>query len=272
MVFAPWQLPISIMSDGWNARARSFDRRAAQYDDVRPSYPREAIDEIMRFGGLQTGMCALEIGSGTGKATRLLLARGMSITGLEPGAELVKVATDACDGHVTFLNLKFEDWPLARASYDLVFAAQSFHWVDQQVGYTKAAEALRAGGTLALFWNRTKVVASPLQAQLEAYYEEQAPGLDELNPEVLAAAEESIAQSIVATGLFDAPTRVGFPWSDRLATHHYIRLLETYSAHAALAEAQRTVLLDGVAKLIDAAGGEIDVHYETVIHTARRRT
>jgi len=259
------------MGEAWNARARSFDRRAAQYDDVRPSYPEAAIDEILRFGGLTSGMRALEVGSGTGKATRLMLARGLVVTALEPGAELVRVARAVCDGPVSFVNQRWEDWPLERGCYDLVFAGQSFHWVDQDRGYTKAGDALRAGGTLALFWNRTRVVATPLQAQLDRLYEEMAPGLQELTPEVLVVVERAIADRIVSTGLFDEPRRPGFAWSERLATDHYVRLLETYSAHAALPDAQRERLLDRVARLVDAAGGAIDVHYETVVHLARRR-
>lgn len=259
------------MSDAWNARARSFDTRAAQYDDVRPSYPVAAIDEILRFGQLGPAPRALEVGAGTGKATRLFLDRGIAITGLGPGPQLVETARAACNGPVTFYHTSFEGWPLETGAYDLVFAAQSFHWVDPVAGYAKAGEALRGGGTLALFWNRTKIVVSPLQTQLAALYEQCAPDLDELTPTVLAAIEESIAGSIAATELFDVQTRPGFAWRDRLVTHRYIQLLETYSAHAALPEAEREHLLDGVKKLIDAAGGEIDIHYETVVHLARRR-
>ncbi len=56
----------------------------------------------------------------------------------------------------------------------------------------------------------------------------------------------------------------------RRSTRRHLALLEAYSAHAALPDARRQHLLEGVAKLVDAAGGEIDVHYETVIHLARR--
>ena len=69
------------MSETWSARARSFDSLAAQYDNVRPSYPNEAIAEILRFGALGAGARALEIGPGTGKATRPFLERGLEITG-----------------------------------------------------------------------------------------------------------------------------------------------------------------------------------------------
>lgn len=258
------------ISEDSNARVRSFDARAAQYDDVRPSYPDSAIDEILRFGQLGAEARALEVGSGTGKATRLFLERGLEITCLEPGSRLIEVARAACEGAVQFINCKLEDWPLERGAYDLVFAAQSFHWVDQCTGYAMAGEALRAGGTLALFWNRPRVVPSRLLTQLAELYDERAPDLEALTPETLVAIEKSIEGCIAATELFEPQERRGFPWSERVPTRRYIALLETHSDHAVLADAVRQRLLDGVAELVDAAGGEIDVHYETVIHIARR--
>jgi SAM-dependent methyltransferase len=258
------------MSEAWSERARSFDARAAQYEEVRPGYPESAVDEILRFGELAAGSRALEVGCGTGKATRLFLARGLELTCLEPGPKLIEVARAACPGRVRFEPAKFEDWPLERGAYDLVFAAQSFHWVDARTGYAKAGQALRAGGTLALFWNRPREVASELRSRLDELYEARAPGLDELTPEVLARVEESIAASIAATGLFEGPQRRGFRFSQRLPSLRYVALLETYSAHAVLPDAQRRHLLSGVAELVDAAGGEIEVHYETVVHLARR--
>jgi SAM-dependent methyltransferase len=258
------------VSEAWNARARSFDARAGQYEDVRPSYPDEAIDEILRFGHLEAGARALEVGPGTGKATRLFLARGLAIAGLEPGPQLIEIARAACEGPVAFHNTSFEDWPLERGAYDLVFAAQSFHWVDQEAGYAKAGEALRTGGTLALFWNRPRPVPDPLRTQLDELYEERAPGFEELSPETLVAVEKAIEGRIAATELFDIQERPSFAWSERVPTRRYIPLLETYSAHAALPDAQRRHLLEGVAELVDAAGGEIEDHYETVIHLARR--
>ena len=150
-----------------------------------------------------------------------------------------------------------------------MYAAQSFHWVDPLTGYAKAGRALRPGGALALFWNRTKGVS--LQQSLDELYEQRAPGLEELTPEVLIAVEKSIGDSIAATNLFEISLRPGFSWSDRLTTGRYIRLIETYSHYATLPESKRRYLLEGVAECIDAAGGEIDIHYETVIHLARRK-
>ena len=187
-------------------------------------------------------------------------------------AQLVEIARAACDGSVVFQNTSFEDWPLLRGAFDLVFAAQSFHWVDQSTGYRKAGEALCGGGTLALFWNRRRHVPSPLRSQLDALYAQCAPGLEEWTPADLVEVEKSIAECIAATELFDTQSQAEFLWSDRLVTQHYVRLLETHSDHATLPKAERKRLLEGVTKLVDSAGGEIDAPYQTVVHLAKRRT
>lgn len=45
----------------------------------------------------------------------------------------------------------FEAWEPAGRRFDAVTAAQSWHWVDPEVGFRKAAEVLRPGGRLAIF-------------------------------------------------------------------------------------------------------------------------
>jgi SAM-dependent methyltransferase len=48
----------------------------------------------------------------------------------------------------------FERWEPAGRSFDLVVFAASFHWVDPAVALPKVRAVLRAGGRLALMWNR----------------------------------------------------------------------------------------------------------------------
>jgi 2-polyprenyl-3-methyl-5-hydroxy-6-metoxy-1,4-benzoquinol methylase len=69
-----------------------FDTIAAEYDRHRPTYPGELIDHACRAGGLAPGDRVLEIGCGTGQLTRSLAERGLSVTAVEPGANLVALA------------------------------------------------------------------------------------------------------------------------------------------------------------------------------------
>ena len=259
------------MSDEWKRRARSFDACAAEYDAFRPSYPAGAIDEILRFGRLQPGARALEIGPGTGKATRLLEDRGLRVTGIEPGAELIEVARARCPTS-RFHRSTFEEWALGddAGRFDLVVAAQSFHWVDQTTGYAKTAEALRPRGVLALFWNRPRITAGSLFARLEGIYSEYVAASETVTEAQLPEIELSIDRCIEGTGLFAKPARAEFPWTDRLSSNAYVSLLTTTSLCATMEADRRDEVVARLRAMIDAHGGEVDVGYTTVLHLAKR--
>jgi ubiquinone/menaquinone biosynthesis C-methylase UbiE len=131
---------------------RVFDEIAADYDRIRPAYPGELIDQACQVGGIRTGDRVLEIGCGTGQLTRSLAARGLHVTALEPGANLIALARQNLESatEVDFMNTSFENAKLPGEHYQAVFCASAFHWVDPEVGWQKAADVLAPGGTLAL--------------------------------------------------------------------------------------------------------------------------
>ena len=131
---------------------RVFDEVAAEYDRHRPAYPDELIDQACQVAGLGSGDHVLEIGCGSGQLTRGLLARGLHVTALEPGASLIALARQnlAGAGQAEFLNARFEDASLPREHFAAVFCASAFHWIDPEVSWRKAADVLVPGGTLAL--------------------------------------------------------------------------------------------------------------------------
>jgi SAM-dependent methyltransferase len=94
----------------------------------------------------------LEIGCGTGQLTRSLVDRGLRVTAVEPGRQLIVRARDRLNGvgDVRFVNARLEDASLPRAQYSAVFSASAIHWVDPDVSWRKAADALVDDGSLAL--------------------------------------------------------------------------------------------------------------------------
>ncbi len=129
-----------------------FDGIAEAYDDVRPSYPAELVTAALERGGLVAGSRVLEIGCGTGKLTELLADRGLVIDAVDPGPNMVDIARRRVgeSDQVRFHIGKFEEVALPLESFDAVFAATSFHWVDPDVGWSKVAAHLRPEGLLAL--------------------------------------------------------------------------------------------------------------------------
>jgi ubiquinone/menaquinone biosynthesis C-methylase UbiE len=129
-----------------------FDEVAAEYDRHRPTYPDELVDQACRVAGIGSGDHVLEVGCGSGQLTRSLVARGLHVTALEPGKNLIALARQNLEGagEVEFVNAQFEDALLPREEFQAVFSASAFHWVDPKVSWQKTAEVLVPGGTLAL--------------------------------------------------------------------------------------------------------------------------
>lgn len=154
------------------ARAESFDAVADAYDAGRPGYPASLIDEAIKLSALPRGGRVLEIGCGTGQATRPFAERGYRMTCLEPGRSLATLARKnlAAYSHVEILNCRFEDWPVEPGAFDLVLAATSLHHVAEELRYARSARALKEGGALAVLSNRPGDDEPGLRAELDAAY------------------------------------------------------------------------------------------------------
>ena len=142
------------MSDGTLARScgKVFNEVAVEYDRNRPAYPDALVDRACEVAHIGDGDRVLEIGCGTGQLTRSLLARGLRVTALEPGDQLILLAAENLKdaGDVEFVHARLEDMQLSRESYKAVFSASAIHWVDPDLSWRKIADALAPNGTLAL--------------------------------------------------------------------------------------------------------------------------
>jgi SAM-dependent methyltransferase len=129
-----------------------FDEIAAEYDRRRPAYPDELVDQACLVAGTGRGDQVLEVGCGSGQLTRSLAGRGLRVTAVEPGTNLISLARKNLDGagDVQFVHARFEDAELPRERFKAVFSASAFHWVDPDVSWRRSAEVLVPGGTLAL--------------------------------------------------------------------------------------------------------------------------
>jgi ubiquinone/menaquinone biosynthesis C-methylase UbiE len=129
-----------------------FNEVAEDYDRHRPAYPELLIDRACEAAQIGAGAPVLEIGCGSGQLTRSLVARGLRVTAVEPGEQLITRARDHLEGQadVRFVHARLEDAVLPRARYSAVFSATAIHWVDPEVSWRKAADVLMDGGTLAL--------------------------------------------------------------------------------------------------------------------------
>ena len=170
-----------------------------------------------------------------------------------------------------FEETSFEDWPLQPGAFDLVYAATSFHWIAPEVGYPKAAQALRAGGSLAIFSNTHPRPLSGFFSEVQSIYEQYMPKLADPNPRMdPAAAAQAQAQEMRATGLFSSVELITYPWTKVYSTAQYIQLLNTYSDHIALEINRRRALYEGIAELIERRfSGQVERPYLTELFLAK---
>jgi SAM-dependent methyltransferase len=134
-------------------RSRSFETVAAEYERHRPDYPEEALRWAADELGLEAGVSlVLDLGAGTGKLSRGLVALGFEVVAVEPGAPMLaqlREAVPEAEAH----EGAAESIPLAGDSIDAAFAGQAFHWFDREQAVPELHRVIRADGGLVLLWN-----------------------------------------------------------------------------------------------------------------------
>jgi hypothetical protein len=255
-----------------------FGEVAELYDRARAAFSEAVIDDVLRFaGGDGSRLRAREGGAGTGKATVAFAVRGLAIVAIEPSAAMAAVARRNCK---PFPNVRlecttFEDWAVEASPFDLVFSAQAWHWVTPEVRYVKAAEALAGGGTLALFWHRTRWQGEELRAELEDLYRRLVPEIYAKDPGfpglTQPRGDDRLVDEIKGSGLFGEPTMHDHPWSATFTADTFVELLLTQSDHRLLPEATRAELFEAVRSIVTAHGGELVVPHTTLLALALRR-
>ncbi|NLS74387.1 class I SAM-dependent methyltransferase [Bradyrhizobium brasilense] len=133
-----------------NPTAENYRVAVAAYEAGRPSYPAEIVAALP----LAAARCAVDLGAGTGKFTRLLLQHlpaAARLIAVEPVAEMS--ARLAREAGVEVINTRADAINLDTGSVDLVTCAQAFHWFDNEASVAEIARLLHPGGTLALVWN-----------------------------------------------------------------------------------------------------------------------
>jgi SAM-dependent methyltransferase len=158
---------------GMSSRALSFGAMAEAYERFRPGYPAELFDLVLTYAG-QPVRTALEIGAGTGQATRLFAQQGIAVTATEPDGAMLAELRRHVPATVTAVQAAFEDLRPGQ-SYGLVYAAAALHWTNPAGRWPRMAALLESGGVFASFGGPARL-ADPEVA--EAVRAARAPFLD----------------------------------------------------------------------------------------------
>ncbi|MBA3401206.1 MAG: class I SAM-dependent methyltransferase [Actinobacteria bacterium] len=132
---------------------RFFGTDPETYEAVRPGHPREVYEILHNRCGVRAGSSVLEVGPGTGQATRRLLELGASpLVAIEPDPALAAYLDATLGDRIEVRVTALEDAELEPDAYDLAAAASSFHWVEEDDGLARLRDALHPGGWVALWW------------------------------------------------------------------------------------------------------------------------
>jgi SAM-dependent methyltransferase len=134
-----------------------FTGLAETYARNRPTYPDAAIQEIIDRGRLGPESLLVDIGCGTGIASRQFASRGVPVLGIEPNGDMRARAQAGpvaqVDPRPRYQEGRAEATGLPPGVADVVLAAQAFHWFEPGAAFTEFHRILRPGGWVALLWN-----------------------------------------------------------------------------------------------------------------------
>jgi SAM-dependent methyltransferase len=239
--------------------AQSFGLDAERYDRTRPRYPAAMISRIA-----EDGPDLLDVGIGTGIAARQFRDAGCRVLGVEPDPRMAEVAR----AHGLAVEVaRFEEWESRGRTFDAVVAGQAWHWVDPVAGAARAAEVLRPGGRLALFWNAIQPPAE-FAAAISEVYRRTAPSLP-FDPLAVADPYATVAEKASA-GLepaFETPEVWRYPWEHEYLREDWLDQVTTAGGHNLLPPDELQALIEGLGEVI---GERFTMPYTTVVVTARK--
>lgn len=254
----------------------TFDEDIVNYDIWRPRYCYNLFSDIIKYSGIDSKKTAVEVGCGTGQATEPILKTGCSFIAIEYGKNFAAYVMEKFKHYSKFqvLNMEFEKFQFDKSSVDLLFSATAFHWIPEEIGYTKAYDILKNGGTIALFWNRPYVNKQDdsLHQCIQTIYDRFRPqdaGKPKLDIENDKERYYSISGAIQKYGFINFEYSI-YKQTRSFIADDYIALLNTYSDHRQLPYPTKTEFEFEIKSAIENHGGTITIYDTMDLYLAQK--
>jgi len=249
-----------------------FNEDEINYDRQRPTYPNELFTDIIGYSLIDEESNSLEIGIGTGQATRPILQAGCFVTAIELGDKLSEFVKIKFKKYKNFkaINADFMTLPLKSNLYDLVYCATAFHWLPLEEGYVKVKEILKRGGTVALFWNhpfpnRKDDISNQVNRRVYNKYCPSDKDIVEFGEKDCERRKRELEQF----GFKDVKVKL-YHRVRTLTSDSYIALLNTYSDHRALDVNIKDAFEAEMKTSINDIGGKINIYDTIDLYLARK--
>ncbi len=246
------------------AAALGFERAADAYERGRPDFPAPAVALLVEGLGLEAGRTLLELGAGTGKLTRLLAPTGVRIVAVEPVAGMREALRRAVPS-VEALDAVAEELLVPAGSIDAAVAAQAFHWFDGPRAVAELARVLPPGGPVALVWN--------VRDEEEPWVRGLTELIEPYRGDTPSHRSMRWREAFDASSAFAPLERTSFPYAHRTTTEGVVDRIVSISFVAALSDAERERVAEGVRALLPGAGAgerEVVFPYRTDVWSTRR--
>lgn len=245
----------------------SFGAEAGLYQAGRPEYPAEAAAWLLEPVSA-AALRVADVGAGTGKLTRALIAAGASeVTAVEPDAAMLGVLRESTDVAAAVEGTA-EHLPLADASMDAVVFGQAWHWVEPVTASLEVGRVLRPGGVLGLVWN-IRDTSEPWVRRLSELMAGSAA------EQMVAAAQDEYGGAGIPVGApFEALETHEWSWLRPMTRERLLSNVRSRSAVITAAPDDRDRILADVEALADEVGmvGDdvVQMPYRTVAYRALR--
>ena len=256
----------------FHKESEMFNQVAEYYDKYRPGYPQEIIDSLISVTGITEDSDLLEIGCGSGKATEQFTEKGFNIVGIDPGEDLVRIGNERFKNeNVNFVKGRFEEYEFGQKKFDIIYAAQSFHWVPQPIGYKKCADVLKDNGYLALFWNMYVLNDNDTDKELLEISKRYGGIADFVTETECESRINSIVSQIVDSNLFEKPTVIRKLWQQDYTADDFYGFALTGNRFIQNSDEDKQKAYNDIVALAEKNGGIIERPYLCVLYIAKKK-